>query len=180
MINVKEFSNLVGKKIVRFFIITWPPFCEESMSDIDMSVGFELEGYEGFMFQIRIDKEDNWTPVVLKKKINKVFEWSFFERRMLGWMKGEIEEAMYYECFDATQESQFKFISVNTILDIKFITLQSDFNPFAVKIIFSNDHIVISPITDGSTIETLLFNHVDNVDNYRKLGRIKEVGLIQD
>jgi len=173
MIDLNSFKSLIGQKVSRFFVIIWPPFGEEKMLDVDMSIGFEFEGHRGSVFQIKINIEDNWTPLVTKVDLGEVFKWPLFDQRVSDWMKGDIDKEMSYEYYDATQEQMFNFISSSEIFDIEFLTLKGDFSPFAVKIIFRDDCITVSANSDGSTIETSLFNTLGNLDNYRQMGVVE-------
>lgn len=177
MIDISNFKNLIGKKVNRFFIVIWPPLCEESMLGVDISVGIELEGDEGNIFQLKVSKEDNWTPEVSLIKEENVFKWRLFEERLGRWMKGELDGAMVYELYDATNDPLFKSIAHLEILDIEFLTLSDSFNPFGVRVIFDNDFIVLSPCSDGSTIETSVFNRLNNLSNYSSMGNIKSIRL---
>lgn len=177
MLDINSFKKLIGKKVNRFFIVIWPPFCEESMSDVDISVGIELVGQEGDILQLSISKKDNWTPVVSFIKEENVFEWSLFNTRLEKWMGGVIDNSMEYELYDATKDPLFENIVQLEILDIEFLTLSDKFNPFGVKIIFDNDYIVLSPCSDGSTVETSVFNRLDNLSNFNSMGNVESIRM---
>ena len=110
------------------------------------------------MFHIKIDKSDGWTPVISKTEFDEVRQWKDFQQRISDWMSGEIHEDFLEEIFDATLEIEFGNIVSREILDIECVTLMHEFNPFGIKIIFPDDYIIVSPISDGTTVETVTFN----------------------
>ncbi|QDV53063.1 hypothetical protein [Gimesia fumaroli] len=146
------------------------------MSDVDISIGLIVDEHKS-VFHIQIDKDDCWTPIVSETCFDKIFEWCKFLQRIEGWMKDQIDSPLQNEVFNATHESIFGNIVSEDILDIECITQKSEFNPFAIKICFRNDYILVSPISDGTTIETSLFNKLDNLEVFRKLGEFEFVSV---
>ncbi|QDT25178.1 hypothetical protein Enr10x_04730 [Gimesia panareensis] len=176
MIEIQNFNKLIGQKVRRFLIVVWPPIGEAGMSAVDMSIGLILDEHEG-VFHIQIDKDDLWTPIVSETCFDEIIEWRQFQPRIDGWMKGQIDGPLQHEVFDATHESIFGNIVSREILDIECITLKSELNPFAIKICFRDDYLLVSPISDGTTIETSLFNKSDNLKVFRKLGELELIPL---
>ncbi len=174
MIAIPTFKKLLGKKVSRLLIVVWPPLGEAKMLDVDMSIGLIVDGHEG-VFHIQIDKNDCWTPIVSETCFDEIFEWSKFQQRIDGWMEGQINSPLQNEVYEATHESIFGSIVSEKNLDIECITLKSEFNPFAIKLCFRDDYILVSPASDGSTIETSLFNKLENLEVFRKLGELKFV-----
>ena len=146
------------------------------MSAVDMSVGLIFDEFES-IFHIQIDKDDLWTPIVSETDFAEILEWSQFQPRMEGWMKGQIDGPLQHEVFEAAQESIFENIVSQEILDIECITLKSEWNPFAIKVCFRHDYLLVSPISDGTTVETSLFNKSDNLNMFKKLGDLELIPL---
>ncbi len=146
------------------------------MLDVDISIGLIVDEHEG-VFHIQIDKDDCWTPIVSETCFDEIFEWCKFQQRIDDWMKCQIDGPLQNEVFDATHESIFGNIVSEEILDIECITLKSKFNPFAIKICFRDDSILVSPISDGTTIETSLFNKTNSLGVFRSLGDIEFIPL---
>lgn len=176
MIKLHDFKKLIGGKVRRLFIIVWPPLGEAGISAVDMSVGLVFDEYKS-IFHIQIDKDDLWTPIVSETDFAEILQWSQFQPRMEGWMKGQIDGPLQHEVFEATQESIFGNIVSQEILDIECITLKSEWNPFAIKVCFRDDYLLVSPISDGTTVETSLFNKSDNLNVFKKLGDIELIPL---
>lgn len=177
MIDVESFKLLVGRKIKRFLIIVWPPLGENSILDVDMSIGFEFEDQNDSIVQISIDKDDNWTPILSNLESVNGFEWKFFESRLYGWMNEKIDDLMSQEIYDTNSVDCFNDISSSEVIDVEFLTIKGEFNPFGVKLSFYNDYIILTPTSDGSTFETSKFNQLGNIDNYNKIGEIEYVNL---
>lgn len=176
MIKLHDFKKLIGGKVRRLLIIVWPPHGEVGISAVDMSVGLVFDEHES-VFHIQVDKDDLWTPIVSETDFAEILEWSQFQPRMEGWMKGQIDGPLQHEVFEATQESIFENIVSQEILDIECITLKSEWNPFAIKVCFRDDFLLVSPISDGTTVETSLFNKSDNLNVFKKLGDLELIPL---
>ncbi|MDD5276207.1 MAG: hypothetical protein PHR16_09000 [Methylovulum sp.] len=71
-----------------------------------------------------------------------------------------------------TNADEFKNIILHEIKSIEFSEIQNNPPPFGVKIIFENDYIFSTPISDGNTIETSCFNKNNNILNFEKMGSI--------
>lgn len=87
--------------------------------------------------------------------------------------KGMEMDIEYYEVSDV---NLFKNIVNQIVLDVELIEITND-SPLGVKLIFNNDFILSTPINDGKTIETNLFNKNENLKNFSSLGRIKYASL---
>ncbi len=185
MISLQEFKQLIGRKVRRFQVIVWSPYFETKMSHVGMWVGFEFDDDQGTLYQIHIDKNDGETPIVSKTEFNEIYDtgnnaiydWSEFQYRVDSWMDGRLDTPILNEFFDVTHEELFRNISSKEILDVEFITVKGEFNPFAVKIVFRDDYIILSSIADGSTFETSMFNQLDNLEVFRHLGEFEFLPL---
>lgn len=176
MIQIRKLKKLIGRKVERLYFVVWPPVGEDNMSDVDITPGLIIEGYDN-VFHIHIDDNDCWTPLIDETSFDNCFEWDQFQHRITNWMQDKINLPLQSEAFDATQEPLFGRIVSQKIQDIVCITLQSEFNPFAVKLCFPDDYILITPTSDGTTIETSAFNQFNNLDVFRKLDELEFVSL---
>lgn len=172
-----DFIPLIGKKVRRLFLVVWPPFCETQMLDVDISIALEVDEIEG-VFHLKIDQADGWTPIVSKANFDEFRQWREFQQRINDWMDGQIDSPFEHEVFDATHATVFENIVSREILDIECVTLNSEFGPFGVKLIFSNDYIIVSPISDGTTVETAMFNKLGNLEIHKALGEIEFISMV--
>ena len=115
-----------------------------------------------------------WTPCIRFEETPKIsYSWSDFTSRMNAWMKSEEESDIEIEYYDVTSAGQFKNIVSSKIQSIELVKLKNNPEPFGVKIIFDNDYILSTPISDGNTVETSLFNKNENILNFKKLGIVE-------
>ncbi len=89
-------------------------------------------------------------------------------------MKSNCLQTEYY---DVTKVALFKNIASSRILSIELIGIVGEISPFGVKLVFSNDYILSTPISDGNTVETLFFNRNDNIQNFKTVGVIEHTTL---
>ena len=176
MIVCGDFVKLIGNKIKRILFVAWPPVGEKEMLSVDISLALEFSDSDR-IFHIRIDKDDCWTPIVSEANFDKVYQWYEFQPRIKGWMTGRIDQPLQNEIFDATSETTFENITIQEILDIECVSLKSEFNPFAVKIKFAKDFILVSPVSDGTTTETARFNRLENLETYREIDELEYIPI---
>lgn len=177
MIIIDDFTPLVGRTVKRLLVVIWPPFREADMLDVDMSIALEFDVVEDVLFHIEIDKSDGWTPVISKAEFGDFRQWRDFRQRIKDWMSGEIHDPLQLEVFDVTHDITFKYIVSREIIDIECVTIQNEFNPFAIKLIFPDDYIILSPISDGTTIETAIFNKTGNLKIHESLGDLEFISI---
>ncbi|HLV39852.1 hypothetical protein [Xanthomarina sp.] len=174
---INELKKIIGKKVKRLFLIVWPPFGESDVSQIDISAGYVFEDSTNELFKISTDKNELTAPIVEYLPIpNKNFKWIEFDRRMKGWMDCEEGMEMDIEYYEVSDVNLFKNIVNQKVLDVELIGITND-SPLGVKLIFDNDFILSTPISDGNTIETNLFNKNENLENFSSLGRIEYISL---
>ncbi|WP_442265004.1 hypothetical protein ACSIGC_11710 [Tenacibaculum sp. ZS6-P6] len=167
----KDFKN---QKVERLYLVVWPPLGEEKELDIDISCGLVFSKYPDRLNVITTDKEDMWTPHLQTQKIPlKIYPWSSFRLRMDAWMNLECEDVLETEYYEVTNVSEFYNIVDSRIESLELIGLKNNSEPFGIKVKFKNDYILSTPISDGNTIETSLFNKNNNLSNFESLGSIE-------
>jgi hypothetical protein len=177
MINI-NFTKILGEKVKQLYLIIWPPFGEEKMSDIDISIGFVFESNEKKMFVISTCKEDNWSPSISEKQIpTRVYSFDIFAERMKKWMNNEIESIIGLEYYNVSMSNAFINFTGEKVRAIEIIKIQES-EPFGVKIIFDKDFIISTPISDGNTIETKKFNKFNNIKHFETMGKIKFINIL--
>lgn len=170
---MKDFKNILNKKVIRLFLVVWPPFGEENKDQIDISVGLVFSCEPQELCIISTEPNDLTTPCLHYEAIpDYILLWDSFETRMKSWMEANEEWVIDTEYYEITDVEIFRNFVSQTILDIELVGIQDDETPFGVKLIFNNDYILSTPIVDGNTIETLYFNKNNNVANFTKLGHI--------
>ncbi len=174
-IVIMNFKILLNKKIKKIYIVLWPPYGDHNKKNIDISICFEFYG-EKNIYKITTQKKDNWTPILEVEEITKrIFSFESFENRVEKWQKAEMIDDVDYEYYDFTKSYFFDRIVNNTILDVKYVFVDQSF--FGVKLIFEEDYILSTPISDGNTIETTKFHRINNIDYYKLLGKIEYTSL---
>ena len=164
--------NIIGKKVVRLLLIVWPPYGEDEVSQIDISAGYVFDDAQEELFVISTDKNDLTTPMIEIRSIpNKCFDWSEFKHRMKDWMncvEGMEMDTEFYEVYD---ENLFSNIVNQEVMKVELLEITEN-NPIGVKVFFEDDYVLSTPITDGNTIETSLFNKLNNINKLASLGEI--------
>lgn len=167
-----EFNILLNEKIRNIFLIMWPPFGETHESATSVSVGIcfydRLE-----MYVISTDKADNWSPkVTIEDEPKSPYSHLEFPIRLRKWQNCELDAVIDHEFYDFTRSKKFCEIVGHNILDVEFIGVLNE-KPFGVKLKFDNDFLMLTPIADGSTVETKNFGLINNIDSFRNFGGIK-------
>ncbi len=172
-------KNIIGKKVRRLILIVWPPYGENTASQIDLSAGYVFEGTPNELLKISTDKDDLTAPIVEFQPIpKKYFKWSEYNRRMKDWMNCEEGMEVNTEYYDVSEVDVFKNIVNLNVLDVELVRIVND-SPLGVKLIFDSDFVLSTPINDGNTIETSFFNRHENLKNFTLLGEIEYVSLKQ-
>lgn len=165
-------QKIIGKKVIRFLLVVWPPFGEDENSQIDISAGYVFEDAPKELFIISTDKNDLTTPTIEIRSIpNSCFDWSEFKCRMQDWMncvEGMEIDTEFYEIYD---EDIFKNIVNQEVTRVELLEITED-DLIGIKVFFEYDYVLSTPITDGNTIETSLFNKINNISNLAALGEI--------
>ncbi|MEM9392206.1 MAG: hypothetical protein AAGA02_17135 [Bacteroidota bacterium] len=171
---IDRLKSIVGKKVQRLFFVVWPPFGEEDKAELDISAGYVFEEDPNTLYVISTDKDDLTTPCINYQSLPKsFFNWADFEIRMDKWMNCTEGMEMDTEYYEVTGEGQFSNIAQNKVVDIELVGVSNEDAPIGIKLIFENDYILSTPITDGNTIESAKFNRNNNLDNFLSLGNIK-------
>ena len=170
---LESFRGLVGRRVERLLLVVWPPYCEKRMIDVNISVAFQL-CEDDFVTRVSIDSGDNWTPVVSRlPRCGLEFSGGLFGQRIERWMSGAIDDPMEFEIFDVSDEPLFRAIVSQEIAAVQLISVGDCAEPFGVTMQFASDHLILTPISDGSTVETRNFNKLGNLEIFSKLGAIR-------
>ena len=174
----QEFQVLLHQTVERVYILAWPQLSITEPNEIDIQIGLGVLAHPDCIFILATDKQDNWTPVIRRVERPTTMDWSAYDERMRLWRQGLILDAVDYEVFDATKDVQFRSIVGEEINDILLISIEGgQLNPFGVKIVFPHDYILMTPISDGSTVETAVFNRIGNLNTIGYLGTVDYTSL---
>lgn len=170
---MNTFESLKGKVVQRLFLIVWPPLGEENRRDVDISLGFVFHQSPDKLCVISTDMGDMYTPCIrIVGMPSKIYPWPAYETRINDWMNSKCNDVIDTEYYEVTQEKLFSGIVSSEVLSIEFIGLEGEAEPFGVRVIFANSYIILSPIADGSTVETPHFNKNDNLLFFKNLGEL--------
>ena len=163
----------------KLFLVVWPPLGETERLGIDVSFGFMLNRTPDRLCIVTTNKEDMWTPSIHYSDIPRdIYPGSLFPTRIKEWMDMSMKSnCLQTEYYDVTKVALFKNIASSRILSIELIGIVGEISPFGVKLVFSNDYILSTPISDGNTVETLFFNRNDNIQNFKTVGVIEHTTL---
>ena len=174
----KEFQVLLNETVERVYLSSWPQLATTHPKDIDLQIGLGVTGHPDFIYMLATDKQDAWTPVIRKIIRPVSLDWELYDERMRLWNQGRIYDPVDYEVFDATQNDHFQNIVGSRISDILFLSIKgSQFGPFGLKLVFPLDYILLTPIADGSTVETASFNRTENLNTFGHLGILEYLSL---
>ncbi len=175
---MEKFKALRNQEVKKLFLVVWPPLGEEKEFDIDISFGFVFTQNPDRLCVITTDKNDMWTPCLRFEGMpTKVYSWSSFPSRMNAWMKSECESDLETEYYEVTDVQEFSNIIASKVQSIEFVGLENNPEPFGVKVLFDNDYILSTPISDGNTVETSQFNRNDNLLNFERMGTLEVKSL---
>lgn len=171
---MREFKELLRKKVSSLFLILWPPWGEEKESDIDISFGFIFEDERNKLYVISVDKDDLWRPHVFYESLPQYeYTWEDFYPRVAKWMRAEDNDCIIdKEYYDVSKCILFEKIINCEIIAIELLYIENNAEPFGVKILFENDYIISTPNSDGNTVETQTFNKIDIIKNFKHLGNV--------
>lgn len=178
---MNKFSELIGKKVEKLFLVVWPPFGEDNVTNIDMSFGFIFEDNHSQLCVISVDKDDLWLPSIFNQTLpQNVYSWEDYYIRMEMWMNIKDDNCILNkEYYDVSNCNLFEKIINSKVLRIDLISLIDNPEPFGIKIIFPNDYIISTPISDGNTVETSKFNQNNNLEVFKKIGTIVYSPIMQ-
>jgi hypothetical protein len=174
---INELKAFIGKKVERLFLIVWPPLGEASFAKIDISGGFIFKDSPNELIKISTDTNDLTTPSVENMPIPKnFFEWENFNQRMKKWMDSAEGMEMVTEYYEVSRVELFKNIVNQSVVDVELIKMANE-SPIGIKLIFRNDFVLSSPLSDGNTIETNSFNKNENLKIFSALGKMEFISL---
>ena len=166
MRELESYSRILGAEVSQLYLVVWPPEYETTWLSIDISVGLILKGISGDLLQLRLLMESGCEPTLTELEIGKEQEWKNFDRRVKEWMIGAVSEDLEYEYHNVTEEPEFNDIVGGSITSIEYLVMSKSYDIYAIRIGFDSDYIIVSSISDGSTVETKRFNRLDNIDQF--------------
>lgn len=169
--------RMLGRSVLKVYIYVWPPYMEETLLAVSMSIGVEFEDDQGVVYKISTSRDDGWTPVVEKLLQQDAIDGKFFHLRVSRWMNGQLSDICDLEIFDMTEDPGFRSICGAAVRSIDLLTLADKLDPFGVRLRFDENILQITPTSDGSTVETLTFNNLGNIRVFEYLGALEEVDL---
>jgi len=169
-----EFEKLQGKKVEKLYLILWPPFGEQKISDIDVSFGFIFQNSNNELCVISVAKDELWFPHILYQSLpQNEYDGADYDQRIKMWMKAEDDNSIIdKEYYDVTKCEMFEDIISSEIIDIELLFIEHNVLPFGIKLIFNNDYIISMPNSDGNTVETKVFNKNNGIKTFKHLGNV--------
>lgn len=165
--------DIHDKKVERLFLVVWPPYGEEDLSQLDISAGYVLEDRSDKLFVISTDKDDLTSPIVHIQSIpENYFSWNDFEPRIQDWVNCVEGMKLDTEFYEISNVEVFGNIINHRIETIELIEVGIN-EIIGIKLIFNKDFVLSIPIDDGNTIETSRFNQNKNIQHFKTLGEIK-------
>ncbi len=173
----EKLKEIIGKKVKRLFLVIWPPYGEETTSQIDISAGYIFEEAPDKLLLITTDMDDLTTPMVKELPVPaQYFEWTAFESRMKRWMDCEEGMEMDTEYYEVSDVALFKGIVNQKVKAVELVYASTD-APIGIKLLFPNDFVLSTPIADGNTIETQYFHQNQNLKYFKHWGAIEYISL---
>lgn len=170
---IDAIKDIMDYTIKRVFLIVYPPYGEEELSQVDIRIGLITDKNLNSLYTLCTNMEDLWSPIISKEQIPTTFFNELeFKKRTNKWMSEELNDDIVLEYYDFTKSVYFKDIVGQKVSEIELLNIKNNPEPFGVKIIFENDFILSFPSFDGNTIETKTFNKNDNIENFNYLGNV--------
>lgn len=177
--NINLLKNLIGEKIVRLFLVVFPPEGEDSLDEVDIRIGLVLESKLNLLYIISTSLEDIWSPKIEIGVIpESYFEGKEFNIRINKWFALEMDDDFVLEYYDFTNSDYFKNIIGNKIIDIQLIFVKNPEEPFGLKLLFNDDFIISLPNSDGNSIITKTFGNFERLNTFKYFGE-KEYLIIK-
>lgn len=174
------FKKLIHQEVKKLFLVVWPPLGEEKELDIDISFGFVFRQNPDKLCIVTTNKDDMWTPCLRFEEVPiNIYPWPSFTSRMNAWMNSECKSNLEMEYYEVTEYQQFSNIISSRIQAVEFVGLENNPEPFGVKVVFDNDYILSTPISDGNTVETSQFNKNDNLLNFKRMGNLEVKSILE-
>lgn len=178
--NMEKLKNIINQEVIKLFLVVWPPLGEDKIVNIDISFAFIFHNNPSSFCVITTDRTDMWTPHVNYEAIpEKIYSWSVFDERMNSWMKQNEDRNLEMEYYDVSSSEYFTNIVSSRVKSIEIVKLKNIPDPFGVKIIFENDFILSTPISDGNTVETSRFNKNSNLLTFQNMGALEFKNLFE-
>lgn len=178
--NLNLIKNLIGEKIVRLFLIVFPPEGEESLDHVDIRIGLVVESKLDLLYIISTSMEDIWSPKIETSIIPvSYFEEKEFNIRINKWFSLEMDDDFILEYYDFTNSDYFKNIIGNKIIDIQLIFVENPEEPFGLKLLYNDDFIISLSNTDGNSIITKTFGNFENLKTFNYFGEIEYLSIVK-
>ena len=173
MICNNNLKMLINKTIEQVFLIVFPPYGEDSFSQLDIRIGLVISEHLDKLIVVGTDLKNLWSPQITIEKLPVIyFEGNQFDNRITQWMKTELNDDFVLEYYKVTELECFKNIVKNQIEEIYYLSIDNPNDPFGLKFVFTEDYILSFPNSDGNSIETQFFNCQNKILNYNSLGDI--------
>ncbi len=174
MQELPEIKKLIGQTIKSLYVVIHNPNYQEPTNVADIAFGFILHQKPNQFFVLTTSLEDIWTPLLKTVPFPElIHNWGEFDAIMSRGKDDDEEDYLIdYEYFDVSDVKEFSDIVNSEILEIFKIGIIDTEEPFGVRIIFKNDHIMSFPSSDGNMIETKTFNVNNNLRHFEYLGEI--------
>lgn len=178
MKNLIKLKNKINNTIERLFLIVFPPFGEDSLSEVDIRLGLVFKENSNLLLIIGTDMNDLWSPKLKVEPVPVVhFDEFDFENRVIQWMEKKIDDDLSLEYYDLTRSILFKDIIGEKVIEIEAIIIEGDLQPFGLKFHFKDDFIISHPISDGNTVRTKKFNNNEKLTNFNSLGTVRYIRI---
>lgn len=176
--NLNLIKNLIGEKIVRLFLIVFPPEGEESLDHVDIRIGLVVERKLDLLYIISTNMHDLCSPQIELSVIpESYFEEKEFNIRINKWFSLEMDDDFVLEYYDFSNSYYFKNIVGNKIIDIQLIFVENPEEPFGLKLLFNDDFIISLPNIDGNSIITKTFGNFEKLKIFNYFGEISYLSI---
>lgn len=156
-------TTLIGEYVEEALLIVWPPLFEESIENTDLSIGLRLKGGSDIV-RITIDESQEIVSIIetnheLDK--NKYYEFEQLHERLHQWMNNDLGK-LDLEMYATNTNWMFSCINQSRIVDVILLYSSKADELIGLRILFENDFILLTPTSDGSTVESKYFRLIDN------------------
>lgn len=179
---LNNYKRLIGQRISGATLSVFPPLYEDKLENSDIDINLVLDN--GLAFTLSTD-ENQWSCVIRQEKLEGIYDFSDFGKRMHFWMSDKNAESMPFEreTFRICPSKSIGNIIGKEIVRIEFLNIpdEKEFNPHGIKLTLSDGEFLISTCGhDGNIIQTSKFlNEVDLINRFQNLGKTELIKLTQ-